>query len=552
MFGTIRKHQTWLWVVIITLTIISFVVFFSPYSKMQEGGAPNYGSINGRKVTPDDFAKARREILLRYFFMNGNWPNQDAQRRGFDEMRESYQWMMLMRKQEEMGIVVSDDAAAQAGRDMLRNFERQGLSKPDAFAKQVLQAQGFTLHDFERFVKHFMGLQEMISLAGSVGKLVTPQEARELYMRENQPILTEVALFNASNYLAKVTVTPAAVAQFYTNYMANYRVPDRIQVAYVKFSVSNYLALAEAELSRSNLTEIIEANLQRMGTNYFGGAKTPDEAKAKLRQEIIRSRALAEARRKANDFARPIFDLSQPSVAEMEKAAKAASLDFAITKPFDRQEGPSELEAGEDFIKSAFARTAEDPFALPYTGMDGVYVYGLHKSIPSQVPSLESIRAKVEDDYKMTQAASLARQAGSTFHAAATNGLAQGKSFAELCKSADVTPIQAPEFAISTRGIEGDLDERVPLNLLKQLAFSTDAGKVSPFQPTRDGGVILFVKSKLPVSEEKMKQDLEGFTSYLRRSRMDEAFQSWFRKEAEKGLRDTPLAQDPAQRKGKS
>ena len=73
MFGTIRRHQTWLWAVIITLTIISFVIFFSPYSKMNNSGrrAGNYGAINGQRVTDLQYANAYREVDLHTFLMSG-------------------------------------------------------------------------------------------------------------------------------------------------------------------------------------------------------------------------------------------------------------------------------------------------------------------------------------------------------------------------------------------------------------------------------------------------------------------------------------------------
>src|SRR5262245_11960931 len=98
MFGTIRKHQTWLWAIIITLTIISFVIFFSPYTKMDYGRRrADYGSINGEKVTEEQFAQAWREVQLRYFFMSGGrWADEDAKKMGFDAERESYQWLLLV------------------------------------------------------------------------------------------------------------------------------------------------------------------------------------------------------------------------------------------------------------------------------------------------------------------------------------------------------------------------------------------------------------------------------------------------------------------------
>ncbi len=548
MFGTIRKHQTWLWVVISALTIISFVIFFSPYSKVHEEGPADYGTVNGKAVTRDDYIAAQREVQLRYFFMTGNFPDEEAQRRGFDAARESYQWIFLVSKQEELGIDVGSDVAARIGRDMLSNFQRQGIATPAAFDKQILQPRGLNLRDFERFVKHYIGLQQLISIAGSSGRLVTPQEARTLYIRENQQVSAQAIVFSASNYLSRVTVTPEVISQFYTNYLASYRIPDRIQVAYVKFAVSNFLAKAESELSRSNLNDAIEANLQRMGTNYFGGAKTADEARAKLRAEIIKGRALADARRAANEFARPMFEVEKPRIEDLQKAAKTNNLQVILSAPFDRENGPEDMETGSDFVKVAFSRTPEDPFGQPYVAMDGVYVYGLAKTIPSEVPPLDKIRARVEGDYRIVQAASHARQAGYIFQATLTNGLAQGKAFDELCKGAGVKPMDLPPFSLSSRSIPGDIEESVPVNQVKELAFTTEPGKASQFQPTRGGGVVIYVKAKLPVDEQKMKEELPAFVNYLRRTRTEEAFQAWFRKEGERGLRNTPIAREDAAR----
>ncbi len=71
MFGTIRKHQTWLWAIIITVVIISFVVFFSPYSRMNDSHrvSANLGSINGETISQEEYVKAYKEICLRTFFM---------------------------------------------------------------------------------------------------------------------------------------------------------------------------------------------------------------------------------------------------------------------------------------------------------------------------------------------------------------------------------------------------------------------------------------------------------------------------------------------------
>jgi len=66
---------------------------------------------------------------------------------------------------------------------------------------------------------------------------------------------------------------------------------------------------------------------------------------------------------------------------------------------------------------------------------------------------------------------------------------------------------------------------------------------VSRFFPTSEGGIIVYVKEKLPLDETKMKSELPAYISAVRQSRSREAFDAWFRKEAEKGLRDIPYFQ---------
>jgi len=542
MFGTIRKHQTWLWAVIIAITVVSFVFFFSPYTKMNDArrGPANYGSINGERVSETDFANAWREINLRYFFMNGSWPGEDAKKSGFEPEREAYQWLLLIQQGDKMGIHVAPREVARVAQAMLSQFQRSGITSPEMFIKQVLQPRGFQVDDLERFVRHYLTVQELIGAVGLSGKLVTQEEASALYEREHQELATEAVFFSASNYLASVAApTPEVLSQFYSNRLAYYRIPDRVQVSYVKFDVSNYLAQAEAELMKTNFNEMVDATLQRIGTNYTRLAKTPEAAKAKIREQMIRDLALPKARRAAADFASPLFDMTPVSAENLAKLAKTDGFAVATTAPFDRENGPQELEVGADFAQRAFSRTADEPFAGPLMSQNAVYVIALDKKIPSEIPSLESIRARVTEDYKMAQALNLARQAGTAFYPTLTNELAQGKTFASVCLNSKLKPVSLPPFSLSSQEV-AEIEGHLSLNQLKQLAFSTPVSKASPFQPTIEGGLILFVKSKLPLDQSRMVAELPAFMNRVRANRENDAFNEWFRKEAERGLRDTP------------
>src|SRR5215471_15191587 len=154
MIGTIRKHQTWLWAVIITVTIISFVWYFGPSSKMSDVQTGTYrlGSINGEPIGKEQFLNAQRETALHYFFMSGGrWPDEDAKRRGYDLEAETYRWLLLLQKEDQFGIHPSSDSVTTFATEMLRQLSGGGPVSPAAFEQQILQPRGFQLSDFERF-----------------------------------------------------------------------------------------------------------------------------------------------------------------------------------------------------------------------------------------------------------------------------------------------------------------------------------------------------------------------------------------------------------------
>jgi len=248
-----------------------------------------------------------------------------------------------------------------------------------------------------------------------------------------------------------------------------------------------------------------------------------------------------EAHKKAGAFATELFDKEPMRAENLAAFAKEKGLTVKVSAPFDREEGPKDIHVSADFAKKAFTLSpTNEPFAGPLVGEDAVYVIAWEKQIPSEIPPLEAIRDRVMADYKFDQARFLARQAGESLHAAVTNGLVQGKTFSNICAEAKAQISELPPFSLSTQKLPA-ADARVPLNQLKQLAFSTPPGKASGFLPTTEGGVIVYVRAKLPIDQVKMKAELPDFVNYVRRTRQNEAFNEWFRRQAERGLQDTPL-----------
>jgi len=331
------------------------------------------------------------------------------------------------------------------------------------------------------------------------------------------------------------------VLQFYTNQMPRYRLPERLQVSYVKFPSTNFLAEAVQEINQiTNLAERLEAVYQQRKTNLLSTTTSPEEAKEKILQEEQRKAALNKARKQANAFATELFDMSPVRAENLEALAGTRGLAVEVTQPFTQEEGPKELQVGEDFASAAFKLTAAEPFAGdPILGFDEAYVIALKNRLPSENPPFETVRDRVTEDYRFTEAVRAARKAGEEFHTALTNGLAAGKDFAAVCAEAKLEPVMLPPFSISTRELP-DLEKHVNLQQFKQAAFTASIGKPTAFTPTRDGGFILLVRAKLPLDTARMNVALTNFTRALRQARQNEAFNSWFQREAESGLRDIP------------
>jgi hypothetical protein len=102
-----------------------------------------------------------------------------------------------------------------------------------------------------------------------------------------------------------------------------------------------------------------------------------------------------------------------------------------------------------------------------------------------------------------------------------------------VCLEAGVISQKLPPFALSTRSLPKEWEDRVDLSLLKDVAFALTPGKTSRFEMARDGkqGIIVHLVSRLPVDDAKLKTEMPAFVANLREQRQREALNQWFRKE---------------------
>jgi parvulin-like peptidyl-prolyl isomerase len=549
MIGTIRKHSKWLWLVIIIATIISFVFWGAGPSRMGNGSGGSatgdYGTIYGHKITQQAFIEARNEFYIFYWFRSHEWPDANPNFTETELANEVYVRLMLFQKATDLGIHVGEPEVVTAANDLLNSLNRNGQIVPlTEFVKQVLQPKGLTAVDFKNFVRQYLIMEQLQQSIGLTGELITPQAAAAAYQRDHQELSAQMVVFSASNYLSSVTVTPDAVAKFYSNYLAAYRLPDRSQVSYVAFDVSNYVAAAEQKLGRTNLDSQVEMNFRRSGMQAVPGAKTPEEAKARIREALLWPRAKEAARQDANTLASTVFAQEPARAENLTTIAQQKGLTVHVTAPFAGEFGPEEFVAPPAFTKAAFGLTTDVPFAGPIVGEYAVYILAYNKQLPSEIPPLDQIRDRVTRDYQWREAVFQAWHAGTDF-ARSLTGMTADRGFASLCVAAGLQPQVLPPFSLSTQALP-ELGERAEMNLVKQAAFTTPVGKASGFVTNNAGGFIVYVQSRLPVDQAKMNSELPPYQTAFRRERQNEAFNQWVNLEANRQLRDTPAFRQAA------
>jgi hypothetical protein len=566
MIGTIRRHQKWLWGVIIAATILTFVVYLSPSAQYGGGSGappssavPNLGSINGEPITLTQLQSAANEAELFYYFRTGAWPTSDEQRKQLEPLAR--QFLMLQSLMNEYKINPTTDAAARFAKQIFRIPPDQSLPL-DEFNKwaqnELMRKGGLSVDDFNRFARHQAGQECLVALFGMSGQLITSKEAEFFYRRENQPMATEIVSFPTTNFFGATAPTEAELQDYFTKHEADYRLPDRVQINYIAFGPSNYTAQVDKVLG-TNLDDKVDAYYHQQGADAFkdesGQPLSATAAQAKIKQKMRQMAGLQEARKDANAFLVALADGHDDThpytPSDLEKLAQAKGLVVKTTEPFDEKNGSKDFDLPPKALHMLFTlreNAPDDPgktmlyVSSPLLGEEAVYVAGLAKRIPSQVQTLASVREEVTKDYRESKALTLAGEAGEKFADALHVGLMQGQSFDAICAAQNVKPQSLPPFALTSTNLPPGLD-RASFQQLEETAFPLPTGQSSKYTPITDGGLVAYVKERLPVDETRMKQELPYFLANMRDKRQIAAFSEWLNRQFQ--LRYTPPPSEP-------
>jgi hypothetical protein len=526
-----------MWAIIIVVVVISFVIYFSPdarYHVLGRRGKSGY-HVNNRPISSPEYEDALNEAKLQFFFRYGTFPDRSDEmaRQNFHPEEAANSRLLLAELLRQMNIQVGIEATLRL-RDELLTLATGGQTRDmaaalNAFEEQVLRKNQLSLLDFERFLRHEAGLQHLVELCGLAGRLTTPQEAEAIFRREHEELDAALVYFNASNYLASITnFPPEAISQLYSNRLAEYAIPERVQLVYVHFPLTNFWSQAITNLTRqTNMAALVASIYSRQPTNFWkdkdGNPLNEADAKARIEKDLIEDQARRLAMRAVNEFTHG-FNLEKTNTLQDFMALAARSnLTVHTAKPFDLLEGPSDLKLPERAIPILYRLQPEDPVLInPIPAEDGAYLFALKQRLPREIPTLEAVRDKVIEDYKHEQAKAMAKLRADIFYNTLTNGLAQGQNFTQICLDNGLLPIILPPFS-RVSGEVTNLPPAVTLNEVRSLLADLAPGNVTAIRESQHGYWLAFLRQRLPVDENKLKKELPVFLANLRERRQNEA-----------------------------
>ena len=289
-----RHHKTIMWIIIVG-TSVSFVYYLTPTARNTGGGGgyravASVGSIDDEPITQPQFAAAEREAAVALRMRGGQWPTPQSSE-ALPEI--AFQQLFIAAKVKELNLEVTDDAIRAFTRRLFGLQPGQAMPKDkfDEFVKVELNRKGRVgQDDFEHWVRDQIGAELLIRLYGMNGDLITSKEAEFFFRRFHEIMTVELVRFPLANYTNQIVLAEKDIQEFYDQNQARYSLPEREQINYIQFNLTNYLAIADQMLAGiSNFDAQVDANYSSKAPESYkddaGNQLSAEAAKAKMKED---------------------------------------------------------------------------------------------------------------------------------------------------------------------------------------------------------------------------------------------------------------------------
>lgn len=291
----------------------------------------------------------------------------------------------------------------------------------------LLSRSHMSAQDFEAEERQRLLLRKVIAEVTSLAK-VSDAELQELFRISQEEADVNYLTLSPDKYLAQENPGDEAVARYYKENEAEFRLPDRARVKYLVFQTKDYLKRVKLG------PDAVQAFLKDHQDEY----SRPKTIQARQILLVLPAQATDAQRREVTQKAQNLAQQAQAG-ADFADLARANSQDPATKSKGGDLGGVKRGQNPPEWDKVAFALKPGAVGLAPTP--TGIYVIKVEE-IKEMEPAPEAAK-QVEQQLKAEQARQLAKDAAQQ----AQKDLAQG-SLATVAQKLGVTPQETPLFAL--------------------------------------------------------------------------------------------------------
>jgi parvulin-like peptidyl-prolyl isomerase len=512
MIRKINKHQRWLMIVIAILAI-PFVFYFNK-TDFSAQRSDKFASIYGRTVTLTEARRYARicdlaRQLGMFAFLQDLTAGAQTQEGFYAQF--ALNLIILRHEADRLGIRPSDAEIIDIVRNM-RTFRGPSgfdAKKYDEFTQSFLSPNGFSDAEVKELAGDEIALNKIRQLVAA-GVSISEAESKA----------------NFEQLYGKMTVS---VARLRTDDIAKgLKINDE--------DVQKYYEAHKAELNTD----------EKRKAEFVSLAFTEEQKKLAGKERIDVLQKLAD---RANDFTQALLEKG----ADFKQTAAKFQTPVRETAEFT-QLAPDPQLKDPQLAATVFQLTQQEPNSEPVQTTDGFYIFHLTGIAPARPLTLEEAKPKVVEAIKTSRSREIVSNKGATAAHDLRESLKSGAPLAFSWEKASLKPEKIPPFALADEvdsKIEPNKKESADLPAIKNAVGDLNAGDVSEFFPTDDGGLIAVVEKREPPDEAKVGQNGAAFEERYVNNKRRIVFYEWLReRQREAGLATAPETQPAAAKQG--
>jgi len=490
MINIFRKYQQGLMIGITILVIISFVWFYNRTSMDKLANSQDtIAKIYGRGVSEVEVQRYARKLQLSadlgLFDLLQHLAGSTRER-----MYEDFVWnMMVLEHEADANQILPTDEAVAAEIKTLAPFQTQGQFDPEKYANFIqdkLSPKGFTEQQLEDVVRDELKLRKFKEIIGST-VAAAPSEVRVAFDTQYQTNELSLIRLDQASIAAGIQVSDEDVRKAYDQRKDSLKSEETRKVKFVTFAL-------------------------------------PSSDKSLTGKE--RTEALQKLANRATEFTQAMLAKD----ANFDAVAAQFNLTVDQTGEFSQAKPDAKLSGNPTVVAEAFRLTPNDPNSDAVQTQSGFYVLHLENVNPARLLTFEEVSATLKEALKNERAREALALKGNDIHNKIEAAMKAGKSFADAAKDAGVKVENFPTFSLADLSEKlSDLLKKAESTPIIQKSMELSVGQLSELVPVQDGGVLVYVDKRTPVSDDKFEKEKDSLTQNFTRSKQTLAFREWLR-----------------------